>query len=80
MLERDSVNMELRFDLEARSAETERLRRRAKELQAALKSQGAGSGGGGGGAAKGASTPRPAGGRFKRERFDIVVVMDICMN
>ncbi|CAM9576248.1 unnamed protein product [Pylaiella littoralis] len=77
VLERDSVNMELRFDLEARSAETERLRRRAKELQAALRSQGVGvgSGGGGGGVAKDAAASRPAGGRFKRER-DLEGVVD----
>ncbi|CAM9689121.1 unnamed protein product, partial [Ectocarpus fasciculatus] len=64
VLERDSVNVELRFDLEARTAETERLRRRARELQAALKT-GGGGGGGGTGAKDGS---RPAGGRFKRER------------
>ncbi|CAN0551029.1 unnamed protein product, partial [Ectocarpus sp. 12 AP-2014] len=62
VLERDSVNVELRFDLEARTAETERLRRRTRELQAALKT---GGGGGGAGAKDGS---RPAGGRFKRER------------
>lgn len=65
VLERDSVNVELRFDLEARTAETERLRRRTRELQAALKT-GAGGGAGGAGAKDGS---RPAGGRFKRERF-----------
>lgn len=71
MLERDSVNMELRFDLEARTAETERLRRRAKELQAALRRQGVGSADGG--LAKDAATSRPAGGRFKRERFVVLL-------
>ncbi|CAN0158413.1 unnamed protein product, partial [Ectocarpus sp. 4 AP-2014] len=69
VLERDSVNMELRFDLEARTAETERLRRRTRELQAALKT---GGGGGGAGAKDGS---RPAGGRFKRER-DLEGVVD----
>lgn len=83
VLERDSVNMELRFDLEARSAETERLKRRAKELQGALRSQGVGSGGGG--ATKDAATSRPAGGRFKRERFvffcgqrHVSLALDVC--
>ncbi|CAN0277824.1 unnamed protein product [Ectocarpus sp. 12 AP-2014] len=69
VLERDSVNVELRFDLEARTAETERLRRRTRELQAALKT---GGGGGGAGAKDGS---RPAGGRFKRER-DLEGVVD----
>ncbi|CAM9334730.1 unnamed protein product [Hapterophycus canaliculatus] len=63
--------MELRFDLEARTAETARLRRRARELQSAMRSQAAGAGGG----TKDAAGSRPAGGRFKRER-DLEGVVD----
>ena len=67
--------MELRFDLEARAAEAERLRRRATELQAAVRVRGAGDSSGG---AKGAAALRPPGGRFKRERcvfgVDVVVI------
>lgn len=71
VLERDSVNVELRFDLEAGAAETDRLRRRVRELQASVRSQGAGHPGGGGGAKDGAAVAsRPAGGRFKRERYN----------
>lgn len=62
------MNMELRFDLEARAAEAERLRRRTKELQLDLKKSGGGSGSGGGGG-KGSPGARPPGGRFKRERW-----------
>eukprot|EP00903_Cladosiphon_okamuranus_P020140 g18493.t1 len=67
VVERDSVNMELRFDLEAKAVEAERLRRRVRELQASLRSQG-GSPAGVGGGGKEATLARPAGGRFKRER------------
>eukprot|EP00904_Undaria_pinnatifida_P003934 jgi/Undpi1/13541/HiC_scaffold_8.g03200.m1 len=72
VLDSDAANMELRFDLEARAAEAERLRRRATELQAAVRVRGAGDSSGG---AKGAAALRPPGGRFKRER-DLEGVVD----
>lgn len=64
VLERDAANMELRFDLEARAAEADRLRRRTKELHFAMGT----SGGGGGGGARKDVAGRPPGARFKRER------------
>ncbi|CAM9896164.1 unnamed protein product, partial [Choristocarpus tenellus] len=68
LLERDAANVELRFDLEARAAEADRLRRRASELQA----EAVAAGGGGGGGRDGVRQP---GGRFKRER-DLESVVD----
>jgi len=77
VLERDSKAMELRFDLEDREREVDRLRRRNKELETyrvALSKEGgdgkataAGNGGGGNGNGE-ADGDRKAGGRFKRER------------
>lgn len=55
--------MELRFDLEARAAEAERLRRRTKELQIVARK-----GDGGGGGRKDVGGDKSSGGRFKRER------------
>jgi len=46
LLERDSKAMEHRFDLEARATENDRLRRRLRELETALKTSSAASGGG----------------------------------
>lgn len=60
--------MELRFDLEAKSKEAERLRRRTKELQlVAARKNSSGGAEGGGGVGKDV-VGRLAGGGFKRER------------
>ncbi|CAM9575309.1 unnamed protein product, partial [Discosporangium mesarthrocarpum] len=81
VLDRDATNVELRFDLEARAAEVERLRRRVAELQMAAPAAGLVPGGdskGGGGAATGnggRDGGRQVGGRFKRER-DLEGIVD----
>ncbi|CAM9189161.1 unnamed protein product [Chrysoparadoxa australica] len=64
VLDRDAAAMELRFDLEASTAEKDRLRGRLHELEHALHAANLLGGGG-----KGSSCgERTAGGRFKRER------------
>lgn len=69
VLERDSKAMELRFDLEDREREVERLRRRNKELEtyrAALSKDGGDKASSS--TSEGPESDRKAGGRFKRER------------